>query len=271
MIARRAASAKAANVNGVAHLERFGLGATGDGRALAAARFAARFVEEDLDAGEALPSHPFLDGARSPRLVHLGALDGLPRERARARIEAARGAVGASIDVAVCALGAERVARPLTRATVEQAVAHAREVQALVGAPLAATNPPVEVPLGDVHPCELLGEVARRAAVGVRLDLGRLLAHQVARGHAPWHRLDAVHDVVVALKIGAGAIERRRGAAAFVEGGGEIADETLDLVARLVPRCPRLAAVLLDARDADEEVVDAVARLLDGLGFAVRP
>jgi hypothetical protein len=284
-----------------AHLPPLGLGVAVDAaRAAELAPLAerARFVEIAVDA--ALPdleaivgddpfappptveeyyaqlAPPLLGGRALPCVAHAGATGPLsPAEVDHvARTVAARGARWLSAEAMGlspgCAL--DPLPLPLTAATVDEMVARAAAFAARLGAvPFLVSSAPAPFAVGELHLGELLGAAASRADTGVRLDLGHLLAHQVARGNPPLHRQEALPlDRVVALRVSAGAISHTCGVAHFEEGGPGIAGEALALLGALVGRCPSLRAVILappagagPARDA----LDEVARLVAARGF----
>jgi hypothetical protein len=218
----------------------------------------ARLAPADAAADEARRAAEWLRGTPTVARVDLAGLDGEGLDRAALSLRANQ-PILAIADGAAERVGFDRIALPLTPATAALAAARAGALAERVATPVLSTIPDGCAIEGDLHPCDFLAALAGPVCI----DLDRLLAHQAARGHAPDQRFEALPlDRVAAIRLGCGAIAHRRGVAWYDDSAPAIAPDALALLARLAPRCPSLAAVIL--RAAPPPALAPARRLLAG-------
>jgi len=151
------------------------------------------------------------------------------------------------------------LAPPLSRAGLADCAAHVDHVQAALDRPLAVENPVVVARRGRLHVLEFMAELHRRTAAPLVLDLGHLLAFQLAAGLPPEAGLDDFPlDAVIEIHLAGGLVFRRGGRGVYHDAHPQPPREELfALLAELVPRCPALRAVTYEA-DGHPEAVAAL-------------
>jgi uncharacterized protein (UPF0276 family) len=148
----------------------------------------------------------------------------------------------------------------LTAAGLRAAVRNTAEVQARLTVPLLVEFPGfadgTSLVLGTMHAYDFFRRVVEDTGSPATLDVGHLLSYQWLRGR----RGEALFDDLDRLPLDH-CFEIHLSGCAVAEGRfldlhhGVLLDEQLDLLARLLPRCPRLRAVTYEDPRFDEEGV----------------
>jgi uncharacterized protein (UPF0276 family) len=171
------------------------------------------------------------------------------------------------------------VAPPLDDTGLAQAAAHAVRVQAALNCPLALENPTV-VALrgarpgetgGRMHVLEFMGRLSERTGCDLILDLGHLLAYQLASGQPleralgdDLERALAVYplDRVIEIHLAGGVVT---GQAYFDDHSQPVREELFGLLERLLPRCTGLRAVTFEGDGHPDGVAAITLRRLRAL------
>lgn len=148
------------------------------------------------------------------------------------------------------------LAPPLTEAAVESCVAHARHVQAGVGVPLLLENPAVLARTGEMHVLDFLAALHRRTGAPLLLDLGHLLAYQLAHDLPADAALDRFPlEAVAEIHIAGGVITRRGARRFYVDDHGQpVREELFGLLESILPRCTGLRALTFEADGHPEPI-----------------
>ena len=138
---------------------------------------------------------------------------------------------------------------PLTPAGLETAAAHALHVASALSVPLALENPVLVRREGAWHVLDFMGRLHARTGCPLVLDVGHLVAAQLASGLPLETGLDGFpFEAVIEIHV-AGAVITRT-----VEGRGVYMDdhsqplrsEVLALLAEVLPRCRALRALIFE-------------------------
>lgn len=134
---------------------------------------------------------------------------------------------------------------PLTRAAVADVSRHALHVQAAIGVPLLLENPAIYAPRGPLHVLDFMAELHARTGLGLLIDAGHLLSHQLSRGLAADSGFDGFpFEAVLEVHVAGGVITEREGRRFYADDHPQpIREEVLALLAELLPRCPNLRAL----------------------------
>jgi len=151
------------------------------------------------------------------------------------------------------------LAPPLSRAGLADCAVHAAHVQAALDRPLALENPVVVARRGPLHVLEFMAELHRRTGAPLVLDLGHLLAFQLAAGLPPEAGLaDFPLGAVIEIHLAGGLAFRRDGRGVYHDAHPQpVREELFALLASLLPRCPALRCVTYEA-DGHPEAVAAL-------------
>ncbi len=137
------------------------------------------------------------------------------------------------------------VAPPMTRGALDQCVRHAAHVQSALSVPLLLENPTVIAARGEMHVLDFMAALHARTGLGLILDVGHLLSHQLSRGLPATAGLDGFpFDAVFEIHVAGGVIVRRDGRAFYADDHPQpIRDEVWSLLEAVLPRCRRLRAL----------------------------
>jgi uncharacterized protein len=134
-------------------------------------------------------------------------------------------------------------------------------------------NPPAHLYLGDLHLLDYFARVADGADCGLLLDVAHLAIYQRATGRAPLDGLDGFPlERVLEIHV-AGGSEFAHGGSSFVDDdhGPTPLDDTWAIFAHVLPRAPRLRALVFECeRNPAEAVLPTFRRLADALAAAPR-
>jgi uncharacterized protein (UPF0276 family) len=153
---------------------------------------------------------------------------------------------------------------PLSQAGLADCARHARHVQAALSVPLLLENPAFLARRGDLHVLRFMAELRARTGCGLILDLGHLWSHQLLRGLPLDAGLgDFPLDAVVEIHLAGGVVTRRGPRAFYVDDHPQpVHEELFELLADLVPRCPRLRAVTYEGDGQPDPIAAATLRRL---------
>lgn len=153
---------------------------------------------------------------------------------------------------------------PLTHEGLEDVVRHALHVQGAIRAPLLLENPALFTPRGPLHVLDFMSELHRRTRLGLLIDVGHLLSHQLARGLPLDSGLDGfAFEAVIELHVAGGVITERQGRRFYADDHPQpIRDEVFELLERIVPRCTNLRALTYEADGHPEPIAENNLRLL---------
>lgn len=148
------------------------------------------------------------------------------------------------------------LAPPLSRAGLEDCVAHVAHVQAHLPVPLLIENPAIIARRGPLHVLEFMAELHARTGAELLLDLGHLLSHQLACGLPLDAGLrDFPLERVVEIHLAGGVVTARGGRQVYVDDHPQpVREELFALLEVLVPACPRLRAVTYEADGHPEAI-----------------
>jgi len=160
------------------------------------------------------------------------------------------------------------VAPPLDATGLRQAAVHALRVQAALGCPLVLENPTIVAPRGPMHVLEFMGRLSERTGCDLILDLGHLLAYQLAAGQPLEHALGqgleralAAYPLerVIEIHLAGGVVT---GQAYFDDHSQPVREELFGLLERLLPRCTGLRAVTFEGDGHPDGVAAMTLRRL---------
>jgi len=151
------------------------------------------------------------------------------------------------------------LAPPLSQPGLADCAIHVEHVQAALDRPLAVENPVIVARRGPLHVLEFMAELHARTGAPLVLDLGHLLAFQLAAGLPPEAGLDDFPlDAVLEIHLAGGLVFRRGGRGVYHDAHPQpLREELYDLLAALLPRCPALRGVTYEA-DGHPEAVAAL-------------
>jgi uncharacterized protein (UPF0276 family) len=138
---------------------------------------------------------------------------------------------------------------PFDPSALGDCTAHALHVQAAIPVPLLLENPAVIACRGKMHALDFMAQLHQRTGLDLLLDLGHLLAYQLTRGLPASTGLDGFPlDRVIEIHIAGGVVTARGERRFYVDDHTQpVRDELLEMLASLMPRCPRLRAVTFEA------------------------
>ncbi len=156
------------------------------------------------------------------------------------------------------------VAPPLDATGLRQAALHALRVQAALGCPLALENPTIVAPRGAIHVLEFMGRLSERTGCDLILDLGHLLAYQLAAGlnlNQDLEQALAAYPLerVIEIHLAGGVVT---GQAYFDDHSQPVREELFGLLERLLPRCTGLRAVTFEGDGHPDGVAAMTLRRL---------
>ncbi len=159
------------------------------------------------------------------------------------------------------------VAPPLDQTGLKQAALHALRVQAALSCPLVLENPTIVAPRGPMHVLEFMGRLSERTGCDLILDLGHLLAYQLAAGLNLEGDLEAALKAyplerVIELHLAGGVVT---GQAYFDDHSQPVREELFGLLERILPRCTGLRAVTFEGDGHPDDVAAITLRRLRGL------
>ncbi|NBD12081.1 DUF692 domain-containing protein [Corallococcus silvisoli] len=159
------------------------------------------------------------------------------------------------------------VTPPFSEAGVRDCAAHALHIQAGLSVPLVVENPAVLATRGGLHALDFMARLHARTGLPLLLDLGHLLSHQLSAGLPPRTGLDGFPlDQVVEIHLAGGVVTRRGARTFYVDDHTQpVREELFELLAEVLPRCPRLRAVTFEGDGHPPEVALVSLRRLRAL------
>jgi uncharacterized protein len=232
----------------------------------AEARREAGLLSEALERRSELPLifHPVFLNLHGPELEDGGSLQAL-RDHLRAV-----GSPWVGNDVAWWHGGGKPfpgflyLAPPLDEAGLADAVIHANHVQAAIDRPLLLENPVVVARRGEMHVLEFMAELNRRTGLPLLLDLGHLASFQLSAGLPLETGLDRLPlDQVLEIHIAGAVVTEREGRRFYFDDHTQpVRQETLSLLARVLPLCPNLRALTFEGDGHPEDEARSMLQLL---------
>jgi uncharacterized protein (UPF0276 family) len=143
----------------------------------------------------------------------------------------------------------------LDEAGLADAVIHASHVQASLDRPLLLENPVVVARHGEMHVCDFMAELHRRTLLPLLLDLGHLASYQLTAGLPLDSGLDRLPlEQVLEIHIAGAAVTERDGRRFYFDDHTQpVRQEALNLLARVLPRCPNLRALTFEGDGHPED------------------
>lgn len=153
---------------------------------------------------------------------------------------------------------------PLDARGLEDCVAHAEHVQAHLSLPLLLENPVITVRRGDLHVLDFMAKLHARTGLGLILDLGHLLSHQLTHELPLTSGLDGFpFDAVAEVHLAGGVITRRGQRRVYFDDHTQpIREEVFQLLEAIAPRCRNLSALTYEGDGHPEELAIATLRRL---------
>ena len=137
---------------------------------------------------------------------------------------------------------------PLSEAGLSDCAAHALNLQAKLDRPLLLENPALLAKSGPLHVLDFMAELHRRTGLGLILDLGHLLSHQLSRGLPLKDGLDGFPlEQVIEIHLAGGVVTTRGARRFYVDDHTQaVREELFMLLEDLLPRCVNLRAVTFE-------------------------
>jgi uncharacterized protein len=138
---------------------------------------------------------------------------------------------------------------PFSAAGLDVAEAHALHVAEALSAPLALENPVVVRRDGPLHVLDFMGQLHARTGCPLVLDVGHLVAAQLARGVPLETGLDGFpFEAVIEVHVAGAVITRTpAGRGVYMDDHAQpLRSEVLALLAEVLPRCRSLRALVFE-------------------------
>lgn len=137
---------------------------------------------------------------------------------------------------------------PFTEDGVRDAAEHALRIQEAIDVPLLLENPAIQARNGELHVLDFMARLHARTGLGLILDLGHLLSHQLSLGLAADDGLDGFPlDQVLEIHIAGGVVTRRGERRFYVDDHTQpVREELFELLEQVLPRCTRLRALTFE-------------------------
>jgi uncharacterized protein (UPF0276 family) len=153
----------------------------------------------------------------------------------------------------------------LTRDSARRTAESIALLQERTGLPVFPENPPSLYYLGDLHVLEYFARVSEEAGCGFLLDAAHLAIFQKARGLPPTAGLDGFPlDRIVEMHIAGGGDKVTPDGYRYIDDDhrAEIHADTWEIVEHVVPRAPRLKALIYECEHNDPALtIDTFHRL----------
>ncbi|HET9157518.1 MAG TPA: DUF692 family protein, partial [Myxococcaceae bacterium] len=160
---------------------------------------------------------------------------------------------------------------PFSEAGLEVAAAHALHVASALSVPLALENPVVVRHDGPLHVLDFMGQLHARTGCPLVLDVGHLVAAQLASRLPLETGLDGFpFEAVIEVHVAGAVITRTSdGRGVYMDDHGQpLRSEVLALLAEVLPRCRALRALVFEG---DGHPANAVRRTLTTLRTMLEP
>jgi uncharacterized protein (UPF0276 family) len=160
---------------------------------------------------------------------------------------------------------------PFSEAGLEVAAAHALHVASALSVPLALENPVVVRREGPLHVLDFMGRLHARTGCPLVLDVGHLVAAQLASGLPLETGLDGFpFEAVIEVHVAGAVISRTpEGRGVYLDDHGQpLRSEVLGLLAEVLPRCRTLRALVFEG---DGHPPAAARRTLSTLRTMLEP
>jgi uncharacterized protein (UPF0276 family) len=155
----------------------------------------------------------------------------------------------------------------LTRDSARRTAESIQVVQERTGLPVFPENPPSLYYLGDLHVLEYFAAVSEIAGCGLLLDAAHLSIFQKARGLGPLDGLaDFPLDRIVEMHIAGGGEATTPDGYRYLDDDhrAEVHPDTWRIVEHVVPRAPRLRALMYECEHNDPALtIETFERLND--------
>jgi uncharacterized protein len=152
----------------------------------------------------------------------------------------------------------------LTAASADEMAETIHALAEATGFAVLPENPPASLYLGDLHILDYFARVADRSGCGLLLDCAHLAIFQRLRGLPPTAGLDGFPlDRVIELHVAGGTLRHTDGFAWIDDDHGpEPLPDTWEILEAVVPRAPRLKAIVYECeRNRIADVAPNFARL----------
>jgi uncharacterized protein (UPF0276 family) len=153
----------------------------------------------------------------------------------------------------------------LTRESAARTAESIAIVQERTGLPVFPENPPSLYYLGDLHVLDYFGAVSEIAGCGLLLDVAHLSIFQKARGLRPLDALDNFPlDRIVEMHVAGGGEAVTPDGYRYISDDhrAEVHPDTWEIVDYVIPRSPRLKALMYECEHNDPAAtIDTFKRL----------
>jgi uncharacterized protein (UPF0276 family) len=160
---------------------------------------------------------------------------------------------------------------PFSAAGLQVAAAHALHVAEALSVPLALENPVVVARQGPLHVLDFMGRLHARTGCPLVLDVGHLVAAQLASGLPLETGLDGFpFEAVIEVHVAGAVITSTPGGrGVYMDDHGQpLRSEVLGLLAEVLPRCRALRALVFEG---DGHPAGAARRTLGTLRTMLEP
>lgn len=148
----------------------------------------------------------------------------------------------------------------LNEASLAQAIARVREVQAAVPVPVAVEPPPMAFVAGRMPLFEFFGRLARETGCALLLDMGHLVSCEMASGRSVLEAVDQLPlQQVIEVHVAGGRLRQAADGPVYMDmHEAPVLDQTWAMLDALLPRLPNVKALCYECEGLDAATVLAV-------------
>ncbi|MFL5319926.1 MAG: DUF692 family multinuclear iron-containing protein [Myxococcaceae bacterium] len=152
------------------------------------------------------------------------------------------------------------ISPPLDSKGLDDCVRHAEHVQSHLSMPLLLENPAIVARRGELHVLDFMAELHQRTGLGLILDLGHLLSHQLAYGLPLTTGLDGFpFEAVTELHLAGGVVSKRGDRRFYFDDHTQpLREEVFELLKLVLPRSANLRAVTFEGDGLPDENAESV-------------
>lgn len=145
----------------------------------------------------------------------------------------------------------------LNRASLQQAIARIREVQAIVPVPVAIEPPPVTFVVGSIPVFEFFGELASASDCAILLDMGHLVSYEMASGIPVRDAIEKLPcERVIEVHIAGGNIEKAADGPVYIDAHEKpILKQAWQMLESMLPDLPSVKALCFECEGVNEDTV----------------
>lgn len=145
----------------------------------------------------------------------------------------------------------------LNEASLQQAIARVREVQARMTVPVAIEPPPMSFVVGQMPLFTFFGELSRATGCALLLDMGHLVSYEMASGESV---MDALADLpveqVIEVHIAGGKLKQAQDGPIYIDAHeAPVLDVTWRMLEAMLPLLPNVKALCYECEGVDAATV----------------